>query len=47
MILNDNRIIQDTNGILLDSKQVLDPTKHQLKERLQAKRLKSFIEKSV
>jgi hypothetical protein len=37
--MNDNRIIQGTNGILLDSKLVLDPTKHQPKGRPQAKRL--------
>ena len=46
MILNDNRIVQGTNGILLDSKQILDPTKYQSKGRSQAKRLKLFIEKS-
>ena len=46
MVMNDNRIIQGTNGILLDSKLVLDPTKHQPKGKPQAKQLKSSIEKS-
>ncbi|CAG8622524.1 10499_t:CDS:1 [Diversispora eburnea] len=43
---NDNQIILGTNGILIDSQQILDPLKHQAKGRPPTKRLKSFYEQS-
>ncbi|CAG8840829.1 3229_t:CDS:2, partial [Gigaspora margarita] len=44
MLLNDNQIIQDANGKLLNYEQVLDPLKHQSKGRRPTKRLKPSIE---
>ncbi|CAG8809562.1 14381_t:CDS:1, partial [Racocetra fulgida] len=41
---NGNQIICNTNGILLDSMQVLDLIKHKPKGRPSSKRLKSSIE---
>ncbi len=41
---DDNRVIYRTNGVLVDSNEVLDPLKRQSKGRPPAKRLKSSIE---
>ena len=42
---NDNRVLRNVKGVLIDSNQVLDPLKHQPKGRPPMKRLKSSIEK--
>jgi hypothetical protein len=46
LITNDNRVLGNTKGILIDSNQILDPLKHQPKGRPPIKRLKSAVEKS-
>ena len=43
---NDNRVLCNTKGILIDSNQILNPLKHQPKGRPPMKRLKSSTEKS-
>ena len=43
---NDNRVLCNTKGILIDSNQILDPLKHQPKGRPPMKRLKSSVENS-
>ena len=42
---NDNRVLRNVKGVLIDSNQVLDLLKHQPKGRLPMKRLKSSIVK--
>ena len=44
MNANDNQVIYRTDGVLVDSNEVLDPLKRQSKGRPPAKRLKSSIE---
>ena len=46
MTTNDNQVLCNTKGILIDSNQILDPLKHQPKGRPPMKRLKSSTEKS-
>ena len=46
MTTNDNQILYNTKGILIDSNQILEPLKHQPKGRPPMKRLKSSTEKS-
>ena len=46
MTTNNNQILCNTKGVLIDSNQILDPLKHQPKGRPPMKRLKSSVEKS-
>ena len=46
MITNDNQVFCNAKGILIDSNQILDPLKYQLKGRPPMKRFKSSTEKS-
>ena len=44
--MNDNRVLCNTKGVLIDSNQILDPLKRQPKGRPPTKRLKPSVEKS-
>ncbi|CAI2182738.1 15775_t:CDS:2 [Funneliformis geosporum] len=44
--INDNQILCDSNGVLINSNQILDPLKHQPKGKPPIKWLKPSVEKS-
>ncbi|PKC00038.1 hypothetical protein RhiirA5_428786 [Rhizophagus irregularis] len=46
MTTNDNKVLCNRKGVLIDSNQILDPLKYKPKGRPLMKRLKSFVEKS-
>ncbi|PKY53355.1 hypothetical protein RhiirA4_471502, partial [Rhizophagus irregularis] len=46
MTTNDNKVLCNRKGVLIDSNQILDPLKHKPKGRPPMKRLKSSVEKS-
>ena len=44
--MNDNRVLCNTKGVLINSNQILNLLKYQLKERPPTKQLKPSVKKS-